>query len=300
MTFLWVLFAGHVAIGDVAVSGSDFVGTWRRRNGTRTTVVTWNGNGTWQSKTTGGTFVLSLSGVWWVKDGKHHGVFLKSSDPRVPLGELESEKIREVTDSSYVIVGRKGRPLKYFRVGSKVEDAPTEFEMQILEPLGGKILRPKGWFYTEQHGGPSYSWILSREDPSKSEYETGVRIQTFVGVEDGTGMSPREFVLDQISHRKRNANAIHKTCEPNDQGLFTHISLETDEGEYRILYSFFWGNNVDAVVLSTARTKKNRWVNYSDVFDMMSSFELVDMDRLMKEDGEQSAAGDSESGTPEP
>lgn len=29
---------------------------------------------------------------------------------------------------------------------------PQGFELQILEPTGGKIARPKGWFYVEQHG----------------------------------------------------------------------------------------------------------------------------------------------------
>ncbi|MBV8100153.1 MAG: hypothetical protein JOZ31_13440 [Verrucomicrobia bacterium] len=43
---------------------------------------------------------------------------------------------------------------------------PTEFVTQVLEPLGGKIVRPKDWFYTESHGGPSYVWTFSREDAS--------------------------------------------------------------------------------------------------------------------------------------
>jgi hypothetical protein len=50
---------------------------------------------------------------------------------------------------------------------------PREFVMQILEPTGGKIQRPIGWFYTERHSLPSlYTWILSREDASKGPNPT--------------------------------------------------------------------------------------------------------------------------------
>ena len=77
--------------------------------------------------------------------------------------------------------------------------APREFVTQILEPTGGKIQRPKGWFYTERHSLPSlYTWILSREDASKGPYTTAVRIETIVGVHEGSGKTPKQFVLDYM------------------------------------------------------------------------------------------------------
>ena len=42
---------------------------------------------------------------------------------------------------------------------------PQGYELQILEPTGGKIARPKGWFYTEQYQASGYTWKLSKEDP---------------------------------------------------------------------------------------------------------------------------------------
>jgi len=33
---------------------------------------------------------------------------------------------------------------------------PTKFVTQVLEPTGGKITRPKDWFYTQSERGPSY------------------------------------------------------------------------------------------------------------------------------------------------
>lgn len=160
---------------------------------------------------------------------------------------------------------------------------PKGFVLQILEPTGGKIVRPTDWFYAERHGGPSYTWIISKEDVEKGPYDTGVRIQTIMGVEEGTGKSPKQFVMDFIANKKEQGKQIFDECEPKDQGLFTRVCLQTEEGPYRILYSAFWANGSDIVVVSTAGAKSEEWGLYSEIFDQMSNFELIDMKRFEKE-----------------
>lgn len=164
------------------------------------------------------------------------------------------------------------------------QTSPTELITQVLEPTGGKILRPIGWFYKEGHHGPVYMWTLSREDTSKNgSYTTGVRIQTFVGVKNGTGKSGKQFVLDFVAAKKKEAAKVIETCAEQDQGLFTRICLETEEGPYHILYSLFWGSKgLDVVVISIAGTTKERWNTYSSTFEKMSAFELIDMRRFEK------------------
>lgn len=166
--------------------------------------------------------------------------------------------------------------------GQVLAKPKTEFVTQILEPTGGSIQKPKSWFYTESHQGPSYTWILSKEDASKAPYITGVRIQTLIGVERGTKRSPKAFVSDFIDSKKKEARTVIKNCPEKDQGLFTRVCLETEEGPYRILYSCFWGNDIDVVVISIAGTTKELWPQYSEIFDSMSSFELIDMKRFEK------------------
>lgn len=176
--------------------------------------------------------------------------------------------------------------LTLFFIGTAMfaEDVvPDGFVLQVLEPTGGKIVRPKDWFYAERHGGPSYTWIISKEDVDKGPYDTGVRIQTLVGVEKGTGKSHKQFVLDFIAKKKKDAKAVFHECEPKDQGLFTRVCLETEEGPYRILYSAFWANGSDIVVVSTAGARLEEWSKYSQVFNRMSNFELIDMKRFEKE-----------------
>lgn len=162
-------------------------------------------------------------------------------------------------------------------------NVPDGFVLQVLEPTGGKIVRPKGWFYVEDHHGPSYTWILSKEDASRQRYNTGVRIQTLVGVQKGTGRAPKEFVLGFIEGKKQDGAKVLKICPESDQGLFTRICLETEEGEDHILYSLFWGNRgLDVVVVSIAGAKKADWSIYAATFDRMSHFELIDMNRFEK------------------
>lgn len=159
--------------------------------------------------------------------------------------------------------------------------APTELVTQVLEPTGGKILCPKGWFYSEKHqGGVTFRWTLSREDASEGSYTTGVRIQAFFGVEKLSGKSPRQFILDFVAAKKKGAARIIKTYAEQRQGPFTRIGLETQEGPHHILCSCFWGNDLDIAVVSISGTTKELWGTYSPIFEKMSAIELIDMARL--------------------
>jgi hypothetical protein len=150
---------------------------------------------------------------------------------------------------------------------------PLEFVTQMLEPMGGKISRPKDWFYSEGHRGPTYMWTLSSEDTSGSRsYTTGVRIQMFTWVKRGTGKTTKQFILDIVAAKKNEPIKVIKTCGEENQGLFTRIGLETEEGPHHILYSLFWGNNdLDIAVVSIAGTTKELWKTYAPTFDKMSA-----------------------------
>jgi hypothetical protein len=159
---------------------------------------------------------------------------------------------------------------------------PEGCVMQIMEPTGGKILRPIGWFYNEGHREKSWMWTISKEDTNggKNSYDTGVRIQAFTGVKEGTGKSPEIFLKEFISKIRKNADEVHKDCDAVNQGLFTRTCIEVTEGEYQILYSVFWDNSIDIAVISIAGAKLDDWDSNSRFFNMMSAFELIDMERF--------------------
>lgn len=163
------------------------------------------------------------------------------------------------------------------------QSAPTEFVTQVLEPTGGTIARPKEWFYSEGHRGQVYMWTISRENAANGQpYTTGVRIQTFVGVKANTGKSAKQFILDFVAAKRRDAKIV-SSCEETDQGLFTRICLETEEGPHHILYSLFWGTSgMDLAVVSIAGTTSELWQTFEPTFERMGTFELIDMKRFEK------------------
>lgn len=163
----------------------------------------------------------------------------------------------------------------------EVTPKPVEFVTQVLEPTGGEIVRPKDWFYAEGHHGKTLMWTISAEDSSKGRYVTGVRIQMFAGVKEATGKSPKEFILDFVKGKKDSAKVLEE-CDETDQGLFTRICLEVEEGDFHVLYSLFWGNEIDMAAVSISGTKKELWSKHSTTFNKMSKFKLIDMKHLEK------------------
>ena len=103
-------------------------------------------------------------------------------------------------------------------------------------------------------------WTISREDTSGGKpYTTGVRIQVFVGMTQATGKTAKQFMMEFLESKKQQAR-VTKTIEESDQGLFTRVGVETEEGDHHILYSLFWGTqNLDIAVVSIAGTTKDKW-----------------------------------------
>lgn len=159
--------------------------------------------------------------------------------------------------------------------------APTDFVTQVMEPSGGKILRPREWFYEENHQGNVYVWTFAREDASKGPYTTGFRIQAILHVKETTGKSAKDFVLDFVAAKKEQVEKVLRTCPEEDQGVFLRTCLEVEDGPDHVLYSFFYGpDDVDAVVVTIAGTTRELWETYAPTFDKMATFELLDVERL--------------------
>ena len=172
-------------------------------------------------------------------------------------------------------------------VPTVLADSPSNdgFVTQLLEPTGGKIVRPKDWFYAESHRGPVYLWTISAEDTTGGKpYTTGVRIQTIVGVQKGTGKTAEKFLADFVASKKNDKHVVViKTCKKTKSGLFNRICLETEEGDDHILYSLFWGSDeLDVAVVVIAGTTKELWDTHAPTFRKMEEFELIDMKRFEK------------------
>lgn len=177
------------------------------------------------------------------------------------------------------------------------EAPPEEFVEQVMEPTGGKIQRPKDWFYHEAHDGPKYTWILSKEDLARGErYATGFRIECLSNVKEGAGKTAKEFIMDFVKGKKEGEANVLAICDPEDQGLFTRMCLETEEGPFHILYSLYWGtNDMDIAIVAIAGAPKELWRVYAPAFKKMGTFELIDMKRF---DDEAPEGRDPKAGEP--
>ncbi|QIF01440.1 hypothetical protein [Roseimicrobium sp. ORNL1] len=168
-----------------------------------------------------------------------------------------------------------------------------EFVEQILDPLGGKIPRPKAWHYSESHNGPAFMWTISEQDiASGGGYETGVRIQAFFGLKEKTGKTPKEFLQGFLENKQKGNVKVLSTCEEKEQGMFTRTCLEVEEGKYRILYSLFWttGDDLDAGVVMISGAPKEQWDRYAPIFNRMTNFQLLDMKKIEADAAKEEAA----------
>ncbi|WMS88463.1 hypothetical protein [Pleionea litopenaei] len=162
-----------------------------------------------------------------------------------------------------------------------------EFETQELKPLGGKIRKPKSWFYRESHGGPHYIWTISKEESENGEYKTGVRIQATFGIEENTEMTRERFIRSFIEMKKSQVEVLSE-CKAEEQGMFFRICLETkepapnlgDNRYYRIQYSLFWGKELDLIVIQIAGTPEEYWSDYQQIFQQMRGFDIFDLSRI--------------------
>lgn len=164
---------------------------------------------------------------------------------------------------------------------ARADTTPTEFVIQVLEPMGGRISRPKEWFYAETHFGPSYVWTITKEDTlgGKGFYTTGVRIQLITNVEKISKKTPRQFMAD-FAASKRKEFKVLRTCPESELGMFTRTCLETEEGPNRMLYTLFWSDRArDLGVVFVAGTTRTLWDVYAPTFARMGEFEIIDLAR---------------------
>ena len=175
------------------------------------------------------------------------------------------------------------------------ETVPRGFVEQILEPTGGKVNRPRGWFYAENHSEESgafhFNWTLSKEKHKDGQYDTGLRIQYFMGVRKATGKTPKQFILEFLEKKRHEAKKILSDCAPEQEGAFTRVCLETEEGPYRITYSLLWDNVGDDAAVTIAGAKKSEYQKWIPIFNQMRQIKFLDLDYMERKAASEKSKG---------
>lgn len=162
---------------------------------------------------------------------------------------------------------------------------PEGYVLQELDPTGGKIAKPKDWFYYSSGTPSGWLWTISADKATKDGFETGLRIQMLVGVAKGTKQSTESFAKKFLQKKIGSAKVINE-CPATDQGDFTRQCLEVIESiqrpegpkEFRVLYSVFWGNKLDMVVVNTFGTPNEKWETFKSISEVMSNIQLIGPD----------------------
>jgi hypothetical protein len=165
---------------------------------------------------------------------------------------------------------------------------PDGYSLQILEPTGGKIARPNGWFYDERNTPNGYLWTISREDPRKGAYLVGEHIQVLMKVQETGKISAPAFIETFIAGRKQAAARVLSECTTSVPGIFQRRCLETEEvlpadggpKRFHIQDSLFWAN--DVAVVATFGAPVEEWAGVQHVAKAMATFEIIDMSRFAK------------------
>jgi hypothetical protein len=153
------------------------------------------------------------------------------------------------------------------------------FEKQILDITFGEVWRPLGWHYgwsTTQSGAV---WTVSKEDPAKGAYETGMAIQ-LVMLPESAGKNAEQWAKGYIQY-KSDGVKVERRCDEKPNGDFKTICLETTEPtgapgkNFRILYSVSWSNERGWVVVTTFGAPEGDWTAIKPTVDAMTDIVLV-------------------------
>jgi hypothetical protein len=155
---------------------------------------------------------------------------------------------------------------------------PPGYELQILDTTKGRIAKPRGWFYVHRSDKFSLHWVISKEDTKLgSGYRTGLRIQFTPNATQAAKLAPAQFV-ERFIAQKQQTSEVKRNCPTTRIAQFQRRCLETVEGAYRILYSLFWSEELDAIVVTTFGAPTGDWEQAGQIADRMNEFELLGED----------------------
>jgi hypothetical protein len=161
---------------------------------------------------------------------------------------------------------------------------PDGYVLQKLDVTDGAIARPKDWYY-DNHGTPSgWLWTISKEDPSKGPFQTGLHIQLFAGFKK-YNMTPESFAQNFLQ-TTRQKDTVVSDCTATQVGQFDRQCLEvlevnpepTGPKRYHIQYSVFWARDGDMAVITTFGAPEGDWESVKPIGEVMRAFVLIGRD----------------------
>lgn len=160
--------------------------------------------------------------------------------------------------------------------------------IQVLEPIGARVVKPKDWFFARTYDRHGYTWVISRENPREAGgYKTGLRLQLLQGIRHGTQKSPQRFIEDFFTKKKGEGKPDSEVCSAKTFASFQRRCLATEEEiegqgktKFHVVYSGLWNNETDTVLLMTFSAPAAEWQQAAPIAnDMMEGIDLPDLSK---------------------
>lgn len=143
---------------------------------------------------------------------------------------------------------------------------PNGFEVQRLEPLGGEVLKPKGWYFNVTGTKDAAVYQIAKEDPKKGQFETGLTINIIPGIRAKTG-EPTTGYIPYFYNKKKKSGRVVSTDPVTQQGKFTRFAFLVDEeltlrgkkNVHRISYCIFASDETDLLIMMIFGCPRDEW-----------------------------------------
>jgi hypothetical protein len=168
---------------------------------------------------------------------------------------------------------------------ARAEDFPAPppgFRTQVMDATDGRINMPLDWSYKSGGTSDGWLWTFAKDRTETGAYDTGFSIQLFLDVKQKAKSSPESLAL-QFLQGKRSSAKVVRDCPREEIPGYSRQCMETSEElqrgpqtrTFRLLYSVFWSNKRDQVIVTTFGAPETDWAKLVDTVNTMSAFQLI-------------------------
>lgn len=163
-----------------------------------------------------------------------------------------------------------------------IKAPPPGFRTQVMDPTDGRINVPADWTYTSKGTQSGWLWTFAKDRTESDGYDTGFSIQLLLRVREAGQSSPQAFATSLLQTKREGARIVRE-CPTQNVGEYMRQCIEVVENlqrgfrtrPFRLLYSVFWSDEKDQVIVTTFGTPENEWSKWEATVATMAEFQLI-------------------------
>ena len=154
---------------------------------------------------------------------------------------------------------------------------PKGYVLQELDETGW-IARPKNWFFVSRHTADGWVWNISKEDPAKGQYRTGVVISAFEDVRDAETPTATMVVQNFFAQQARDNKVLSKSLPRLAGGLERRCLDVLGRDGYHVRFTAYWDPTPYSgfVLIAAFSAPQDGWEKTKTVAQVMSDIAIAD------------------------